>query len=103
VISAPPHSGFMIGDTTYRFEHSGDRYRISTVGQARGLAALIVRGKGKVESRGRITPTGLKPYEFAIERGSADKREVAFFDWDSRTSSCTTARPRNSMLLPSIP
>jgi hypothetical protein len=77
--------GFMIGDATYRFEHSGDRYRISTVGQARGLAALIVRGKGKVESLGRITQTGLRPYEFAIERGSADKREVAFFDWDSRS------------------
>jgi hypothetical protein len=76
--------GFMIGDATYRFEHTGDRYRISTIGQARGLAALIVHGTGKVESRGRITPDGLKPYEFAIERGSADKREVALFDWDAR-------------------
>ncbi|HEX6136632.1 MAG TPA: DUF3108 domain-containing protein [Casimicrobiaceae bacterium] len=75
--------GFMIGEATYRFEHTGDRYRISTVGQARGLAALIVRGTGKVESRGRITPAGLKPFEFAIERGSADRREVAFFDWDA--------------------
>ena len=76
--------GFMIGDATYRFEHTGDRYRISTIGQARGLAALFVRGTGKVESRGRITPAGLEPYEFAIERGSPDKREVAFFDWDAR-------------------
>jgi hypothetical protein len=75
--------GFLIGDATYRFEHDGDRYRISTVGQARGLAALLVRGTGKVESRGRITPDGLRPYEFAIERGSADRREVAFFDWDA--------------------
>lgn len=75
--------GFMIGDATYRFEHTGDRYRISTVGQARGLAALIVRGTGKVESHGRITPDGLRPYEFAVERGSADRREVAFFDWDA--------------------
>jgi hypothetical protein len=75
--------GFLIGDATYRFEHDGDRYRIATVGQARGLAALIVRGTGKVESRGRITRDGLRPYEFAIERGSADKREVAFFDWDA--------------------
>ena len=75
--------GFQIGDATYRFEHDGDRYRIATVGQARGLAALIVRGTGKVESHGRITPDGLRPYEFAIERGSADKREVAFFDWDA--------------------
>jgi hypothetical protein len=75
--------GFLIGDATYRFEHEGDRYRISTVGQARGLAALLVRGTGKVESRGRITADGLRPYEFAIERGSADRREVAFFDWDA--------------------
>jgi len=75
--------GFQIGDATYRFEHDGDRYRIATVGQARGLAALIVRGTGKVESHGRITSDGLRPYEFAIERGSADKREVAFFDWDA--------------------
>jgi len=75
--------GLQIGDATYRFEHDGDRYRIATVGQARGLAALIVRGTGKVESNGRITPDGLRPYEFAVERGSADKREVAFFDWDA--------------------
>jgi hypothetical protein len=74
--------GFMIGDATYRFEHTGDRYRISTVGQARGLAALVLRGTGKIESHGRITPDGLRPYEFALERGSADRREVAFFDWD---------------------
>ncbi|MGE5169447.1 MAG: DUF3108 domain-containing protein, partial [Rudaea sp.] len=75
--------GFMIGDATYRFEHEGNSYRISTVAQARGLAALIVHGKGKVESYGRITEQGLKPYEFAVERGSADRRETAFFDWDA--------------------
>lgn len=78
-------NGFKIGDAAYRFEHAGDRYRISTIGQARGLAALIVRGTGKVESQGRITQQGLRPYEFAIERGSADRREVAFFDWDAGT------------------
>jgi hypothetical protein len=75
--------GFLIGDATYRFEHAGDRYRISTIAQASGLAALIVRGTGKVESRGRITPAGLRPYEFAVERGGPDRREVAFFDWDA--------------------
>lgn len=79
--------GFMIGDATYRFERDGDRYRISTVGQARGLAALFIHGTGKVESRGVITAAGLKPYEFAIERGSPDKREIAFFDWAGETVS----------------
>jgi hypothetical protein len=75
--------GFMIGNATYRFEHEGDRYRISTVVEPSGLAALFVHGRGLVESRGMITPDGLKPYEFAVERGSADKRETAYFDWDS--------------------
>ena len=84
--------GFMIGDATYRFEHDGDRYRISTVGEARGLAALFIHGTGKVESRGLITPTGLKPLEFAIERGSPDKREIAFFDWAGDTVSLNDGR-----------
>jgi hypothetical protein len=77
--------GFLIGDATYRFEHEGDTYRISTVAQARGLAALIVHGRGKVESRGRITPEGLQPSEFEVERGRPDRREVARFDWQGRT------------------
>ena len=74
---------FWIGSAAYRFEHEGNRYSISTIAQARGLAALIVRGRGKVESRGIITPTGLQPLEFAIERGTADRREVARFDWEN--------------------
>ena len=74
--------GFLIGEATYRFEHHGDSYRIATVAQARGLAALFIHGKGKVESSGFITPSGLQPREFAVERGSSEKREVAHFDWD---------------------
>jgi hypothetical protein len=73
----------LIGEATYRFEHHGNEYRIATVAQARGLAALFFRGQGKVESTGLITAGGLQPREFAIERGSSDKREVAHFDWDA--------------------
>jgi Protein of unknown function (DUF3108) len=75
--------GFLIGAATYRFEHTGNQYRIATVAEARGIVALLLRGRGKVESRGLITPTGLQPLEFAIERGSSDRREVAHFDWES--------------------
>jgi len=77
--------GFHIGDATYRFEHEGDRYRIATVAQARGLAAMIVHGRGKVVSVGSITRDGLQPSTFEIERGSPDKHEVARFDWVNRT------------------
>jgi hypothetical protein len=76
--------GFFVGDATYRFEHDDSTYRISTVGQARGLAALIVQGRGKVVSQGRITPQGLQPLSFEVERGRPDRHEIARFDWDAR-------------------
>ena len=79
--------GVHIGDATYRFEHANGRYKISTLGEARGLAALVLRGQGKVEVRGLITPAGLQPHELAVERGSRDRREVATFDWESGIAS----------------
>jgi hypothetical protein len=75
--------GVYIGDASYRFEHANGRYKVETVGEARGLAALVLRGQGKVEVRGLITPAGLQPWELSVERGSSDRREVATFDWES--------------------
>ncbi len=76
-------SGFLIGDATYRFEHSGNRYRIRTVGRAKGLAALLIRGEGRLESDGLITAEGLQPSAFAFERSDTGKREEARFDWEA--------------------
>src|SRR5664279_1654491 len=75
--------GFVIGDAVYRFEHQGNNYQITTVGEARGLAALILRGQGKVQSRGLITPAGLQTLQFDVERGGPDRRESAIFDWEA--------------------
>ena len=75
--------GVYIGDASYRFEHANGRYKVETVGEARGLAALVLRGQGKVVVRGLITPAGLQPWELSVERGSSDRREVATFDWES--------------------
>jgi hypothetical protein len=74
--------GFMIGEATYRFEHAANEYRIVTIGEAKGIAALFIRGQGRVESRGIITSEGLQPQEFSIERGSKERRETAVFDWE---------------------
>jgi hypothetical protein len=74
--------GFMIGEAVYRFEHAANEYRITTIGEAKGLAALFIRGQGKVESRGLITATGLQPHELVVERGSKERRETAVFDWE---------------------
>jgi hypothetical protein len=75
--------GFVIGEATYRFEHAANEYRIVTVGEAKGIAALFIRGQGKVESRGIITSEGLQPQEFSVERGSKERRETAVFDWEA--------------------
>ncbi|MBS0320469.1 MAG: DUF3108 domain-containing protein, partial [Proteobacteria bacterium] len=75
--------GFLIGDATYRFEYADNRYRIFTVGKPRGLAAMLVRGEGRLESRGLITREGLQPIEFSFERTDTGKREEALFDWDT--------------------
>lgn len=75
--------GFQVGKAVYRFEHTGNRYRIATVGEATGLAALVYRGKANVESRGLITPAGLQPMEFTFERTIRDRRESAAFDWET--------------------
>jgi len=75
--------GFLIGDAVYRFEHANNRYRITTIGEARGLAALVLRGQGKLESRGLITDDGLQPLSLRIERGGPDRVETAVFDWEA--------------------
>jgi hypothetical protein len=75
--------GFEIGEAVYRFEHAANQYRIVTVGEAKGLAALVLRGQGRMESRGFITGNGLQPHEFVLERGSKERHEVAQFDWET--------------------
>ncbi len=75
--------GFKIGEAVYRFEHAGNRYRIATLGEATGLAALVLRGQGRIESRGLITNEGLQPQTFRVERGGPDRVETAVFDWEA--------------------
>ncbi len=75
--------GFFIGDAIYRLEHSANQYKISTVGEARGLAALLFRGQGKATSEGAITASGLQPNSYTTERTSNNRRESATFDWET--------------------
>lgn len=75
--------GFFIGDATYRLEHASNYYRITTVGEARGLAALFFRGEGRLTSRGTITQAGLQPELYTAERSSENRREAATFDWET--------------------
>jgi hypothetical protein len=73
--------GFYIGDAVYRLEHEGNRYSITTVAQARGLAALFLRGEGHLSSTGTITASGLQPDIYMVERTNDGRHEAAMFDW----------------------
>ena len=75
--------GFFVADAVYRLEHSANQYKISTVGQARGLAALLFRGQGKATSEGAITANGLQPNTYVVERTNDNRREAATFDWET--------------------
>jgi hypothetical protein len=75
--------GFFIGDATYRLEHAANQYRITTVGEARGLAALFLRGQGRLTSTGTITSAGLQPNLYTAERSSDGHHEAATFDWET--------------------
>jgi uncharacterized protein DUF3108 len=77
--------GFFIGDAVYRLEHADNRYTITTVAQARGLAALFLRGEGRLSSTGTITPNGLQPDIYTAERTSDGRHEAAMFDWGNST------------------
>lgn len=75
----------MVGGSHYRFHHADGKYELEYWARARGLARIAYRGTYKMESRGSISSDGLRPSEFVLERGGPDKREVAHFDWESKT------------------
>ena len=77
--------GFLIGEAVYRLDHTTTEYKISTVAEARGIAALFFHGQGRATSQGAITPKGLQPNSFSIARvgTSNDRRESANFDWET--------------------
>ena len=75
--------GFFVGDATYRLEHSGNEYKVTTIGEARGLAALFIHGQGRLTSTGTITGAGLQPNLYTIERTNDNRHEAATFDWET--------------------
>jgi hypothetical protein len=70
--------GIAGGEQVLLWVNEGERYTVTSVAAATGLAGVFYRGKLVQTSRGRITPRGLQPEEFWDQRG--DKRSSARFD-----------------------
>ncbi|HEX7971038.1 MAG TPA: DUF3108 domain-containing protein [Thiobacillus sp.] len=70
--------GLATGEQTLLWVNEGERYTLTSVAEARGLAGVFYRGRFVQTSHGRITPRGLQPEAFWDQRG--DTRSSARFD-----------------------
>jgi hypothetical protein len=82
--------GLARGEQTLVWINEGDRYTVTSVAAATGLAGVFYSGRFVQTSRGRITPHGLQPEEFWDQRG--DKRSSARFDSANGMLTYTPAR-----------
>lgn len=95
-------NGLRVGRAEQVWKLDGTRYTISSVAEASGLFSLFASGKFVQESRGEITPTGLKPSSYRVERGksSADKTDSAEFDWSAMTLTLASDGGKRTLKLP---
>ena len=68
------------GRAVYNWSRDGDSYRISGEAEAVGFFTLFLEGRVIQESRGTVTPQGLRPESFT-ERKPGTATEGLEFDW----------------------
>ena len=91
---------FNVGRTTQTWEISGDSYRLASVSETTGLAALFSRQRIAYESRGRLTESGLQPEHFTTQRVRSGKSEDATAEFDWRAASAAVGNPPRRVALP---
>ncbi len=95
-------NGMRVGRAEQIWKLDGERYTISSVAEASGLFSLFASGKFIQESRGEITPAGLKPSDYRVERGKggADKTDTAQFEWNAMTLTLASGGGKQTLKLP---
>ncbi|MCK9382336.1 MAG: DUF3108 domain-containing protein [Sulfuritalea sp.] len=71
--------GFVVGQTTHTWQQDGFTYKLQSVAETTGLAALFKPARVMQSSQGEVTVAGLKPHEFRHER--VNGLDTASFDW----------------------
>ena len=78
--------GLLLGKTTHSWHIVDKQYLLTSTTAATGLFSLFYSGRYIMTSRGELTPAGLKPISFWIQRGqSSEHTEYADFDWTGKT------------------
>ncbi len=96
-------NGFKVGRAAYIWQVRGDHYVLTSITEGTGLIALIQPGKLVQISQGHITPLGLAPDDFWIQRGkpTPDKTAAAHFDYRQHT--VTVGKMSNATTVPLLP
>jgi len=92
---------FNVGRTLQSWEISGERYKLASISETTGLAAVFTRQRMAYESEGRLTAAGLRPEHFTTERVRSGKSEKAAADFNWTAASAAIGNPPRSVALPS--
>lgn len=76
--------GFQVGTSIHDWEIANGAYRITAVSETSGVIRLFRPLRIDVESRGRMTGSGLVPEHFVTRRQDGAGGEGADFDWPQR-------------------
>jgi hypothetical protein len=79
------NDGLNVGKVVQTWNRVGDAYTLTSTAEATGLFSLFVSGQHVQVSKGKIVAAGLQPETFSMQRGSAEKRDAARFDWAGQT------------------
>lgn len=75
--------GFNLGEAVYSWRSHNGQYRLLSSAEASGLAALFINGKLVQQSEGALTPDGLRPVSYWLERNE-QRKDTVRFDWARR-------------------
>ena len=91
-----------VGKVTHAWQTDGNHYAVSSIAEASGVFSLFYSGRHLQESRGDITPDGLRPTSFRTERGRSDpdKTDSAQFDWSAMTLALKSGSDSSTVELP---
>jgi hypothetical protein len=71
--------GFIIGESVHSWDHDGFTYRMESLTETTGLAAVFKPARIVQSSQGEVSAAGLRPREFRHERAAGI--DSASFDW----------------------
>lgn len=94
-------NGLAVGKVEHTWKREGKHYNIYQVAEASGIFSFFVSGRHVQISQGEITPQGLRPTSYWVQRGqSADKTDSAQFDWPGRKITFGTGGNTRTIDLP---